>query len=178
MTTLRVAYNRTTRIANVAPTGTAVPAGHTNIGSFDHPDPVYPGSLVIYHGVRDLLYHRSEANPANTAKFPDNITDMHNVNIQLGYVPTAGLVTSTNSVSLPAEGTGALEVRLLPLNSTKQTVLAEVEDEDIATVTVTKTADGIFEVELTGVAEGQTLVTITDGDGQFPIAVTVVVTEA
>ena len=93
-------------------------------------------------------------------------------------MPTAGLVTSTNSETFPVAGTSSLEVRLLPLNSTKQTVLAEVEDEDIATVTVTKTADGIFEIELTGVAEGQTLVTITDGDGQFPVAVTVVVTEA
>lgn len=51
------------------------------LGEFEHPDPVYPGSTVTYHAVRDLLYKRSAANPAQTAMFPDNITDMSKITI-------------------------------------------------------------------------------------------------
>lgn len=82
MTTLRASYNPTTRKATVSPTAVAAPAGSTNIGTFEHPDPVYPGSVVMYHGVRDLLYKRSAKNIAQTAKFPDNITDMSRVAIE------------------------------------------------------------------------------------------------
>lgn len=82
MTTLRASYNPTTRKATVSPTAVAAPAGSTNIGTFEHPDPVYPGSVVMYHGVRDLLYKRSAKNIAQTAMFPDNITDMSRVAIE------------------------------------------------------------------------------------------------
>lgn len=82
MATLRASYNPTTRKATVSPVAVAAPGGSVNIGTFEHPDPVYPGSVVMYHGVRDLLYKRSAKNPAETAMFPNNITDMDRVAIE------------------------------------------------------------------------------------------------
>lgn len=82
MVTLNVSYNPTTKVANVSE-GTSVATGFTSIGSFQHPDATYPDSYVIYHGVRELLYHTTPANPpAKGAKFPNNITDMASVSIK------------------------------------------------------------------------------------------------
>ena len=79
MPTLKVVYKASTKEARVLDSGTATPSGFTAVGTFVHPDATYPDSVVIYHGVRDLLYKRSAANPANTAMFPDNITNMHEI---------------------------------------------------------------------------------------------------
>lgn len=90
MTILNVIYNRITRVARVDidGEGDTTPAGYVSVGSFDHPDPVYPGSIVIYHGVRDLLYKRSHANPANLAKYPFNIIDMNGIEIETNFPDT------------------------------------------------------------------------------------------
>lgn len=81
MPKLKASINKTNREVRVQLNTANTPGGFTDIGTFDHPDPVYPESLVIYHGVRDLLYHRSEKNPAQTAKFPFNITDVEKYKI-------------------------------------------------------------------------------------------------
>ena len=81
MPTLKVVYKASTKEARVLDSGAATPSGFTAVGTFAHPDATYPDSVVIYHGVRDLLYKRSAANPANTAMFPDNITNMHEISI-------------------------------------------------------------------------------------------------
>lgn len=78
---ITVGYVSATKSAHVREPGGSIPAGSVNIGSFEHPDETYPDSYVLYHGVRDLLYKRSEANPANAAMFPKNITDMGAVTI-------------------------------------------------------------------------------------------------
>ena len=81
MPTLKVVYKASTKEARVLDSGAATPGGFTAVGTFAHPDATYPDSVVIYHGVRDLLYKRSAANPANTAMFPDNITNMQEISI-------------------------------------------------------------------------------------------------
>lgn len=95
MSTFQVAFNNTTKVATVQPVNDALPGGSINIGQFDHvsdPDDQLEGMVgvpdnhVIYHHVRELLYKRSAANPANLAMFPDNITDMASINIVIDSV--------------------------------------------------------------------------------------------
>lgn len=77
----------TSKEVQVLDDGTATPGGFTHIGNFAHPDETYPDSTVIYHGVRDLLYKRSAANPANPGVWPNNIVDMQNVAIDNQAAP-------------------------------------------------------------------------------------------
>lgn len=83
MPTLKVVYRLSTKEAQVLDAATATPGGFVDVGTFVHPDATYPDSKVIYHGVRDLLYLRSAANPANPAMFPDNINNMQEIAITL-----------------------------------------------------------------------------------------------
>lgn len=82
MPVLQVAYKEAApKVALVQNEGTALPSGYLDAGSFDHPDPVYPGSLVLYQGVRDALYHFKQLN-------------MGEVSIQLADGVIAAYVTS------------------------------------------------------------------------------------
>lgn len=81
MPTIYVSYNPSTRVARVAEVNTDIPDGFTAIGSFVHPDATYPDSYVIWHGVREILYHRSAKDVTQTAMFPNNITDMDKIKI-------------------------------------------------------------------------------------------------
>lgn len=78
---LKVAYNGTTKTVSVLNTADDIPAGSVNIGTFNHPDLVYPDSVVIYHGVRDLLYKRSAEDPSQLAMYPYNICNMQEITI-------------------------------------------------------------------------------------------------
>lgn len=78
---LKVAYNGTTKTVSVLNTADDIPAGSINIGTFNHPDLVYPDSVVIYHGVRDLLYKRSAKDPSELAMYPYNICNMQEITI-------------------------------------------------------------------------------------------------
>lgn len=95
MSTFQVAFNNTTKTATIQPSNDALPVGSINIGEFDHvsdPDDQLGGlaevtdNHVFYHHVRELLYKRSAANPANLAAFPNNITDMANITIAIDAV--------------------------------------------------------------------------------------------
>lgn len=77
-----VGYGPEPKTVHTRTPGNDLPSGSINVGTFEHPNETYPDSYVIYHGVRDLLYKRSEANPANAAKFPKNITDMAAITIK------------------------------------------------------------------------------------------------
>lgn len=82
--TLQVAYNPTTRVALVQTTGTAIPGGSINAGTFVHQIPAIPerGDVqrVLFHGVRDVLYFRK---PNGTPGFfPENITTLQGINVQ------------------------------------------------------------------------------------------------
>lgn len=88
MPTLKVAFNKTTNVATVLDASGSIPSGSTDVGQFDHPDLTYPDSLVIYHGVRDLLYKRSAADPSKSAMFPNNIVNMQAVSIDFKGTPS------------------------------------------------------------------------------------------
>ena len=94
MPELKVAFNKDTYVATVLDASGSVPSGSVNVGNFNHPDETYPDSYVIYHGVRELLYKRSELDPEQPGFWPDNITDMQRVTID--NKATARLVISTS----------------------------------------------------------------------------------
>ena len=94
MPTLKVAFNKTTKVATVLDASGSVPTGSVEIGTFVHPDATYPDSYVIYHGVRELLYKRSEVDPTKPGLWPGNITNMQAVTID--NKATARLVLNTS----------------------------------------------------------------------------------
>lgn len=111
MPTLKVAFNATTKVVRVVDAATATPGGFVSMGTFVHPDETYPDSVVVYHGVRDLLYKRSAANPANPAMFPDNITNLHDISIE--FLGTPRLVIQRNlpaTLVIPENTDATLEV--------------------------------------------------------------------
>lgn len=81
MPTLKIAFNKTTNVAIVLNSDGSVPDGFAEVGTFVHPDATYPDSLVIYHGVRDLLYKRSAEDPSEEGFWPNNIVDMQSITI-------------------------------------------------------------------------------------------------
>lgn len=129
-------------------------------------------SHVIYHHVREALYHRSHADPADPATHPAGIYDMQRVKI-LAYGDIAkatGLKSS--SLTVEEEATGQLVVKYLPEGTVAD--LADFDlvsaDTDVATIN----AAGL----ITGVLAGTTQVTATLKDLRFSVTVTVVVVEA
>lgn len=95
MSKLVLGYVKATGIFLVALNPDTLPATYgdpatpvTALGNIDH-TPVADGlpghehdvSHTIFHHVREVLYKRSAANPALTALFPDNITDMASIKI-------------------------------------------------------------------------------------------------
>lgn len=93
MPTLKIAFNKTTNVATVLDSGGSVPDGSVEVGTFVHPDATYPDSLVIFHGVRDLLYKRSAKNPAEEGFWPDNIVDMQSISIDMKATPRLTIAT-------------------------------------------------------------------------------------
>jgi hypothetical protein len=82
--TLQVAFNPTTRVALVQTTGTAIPGGSVNAGTFTHQIPAIPerGDVqrVLFHGVRDVLYFRKPG--GQPGFFPENITTLQGIDVQ------------------------------------------------------------------------------------------------
>lgn len=104
MPTLKVGFNKTTNVATVLDAGGSIPGGSVEVGTFVHPDTTYPDSLVIYHGVRDLLYKRSAKNPAEAGFWPDNIVDMQAISIDMKATPLLTIATKLPRVVSAIEG--------------------------------------------------------------------------
>lgn len=104
MPTLKIAFNKTTNVATVLDSGGSVPGGSVEVGTFEHPDATYPDSLVIYHGVRDLLYKRSAKNPAEKGFWPNNIVDMQSISIDMKATPRLTIATKLPRVISAIEG--------------------------------------------------------------------------
>ena len=175
MTMYQVAYNQTTRIALIQANAAAVPGGSVNVGSFEHPDPIYASSEVVFHAVRDLLYKVSAADASEAAMFPDNITDMHNVTIELddGIEP-ADLIVVTNmafnldEVTVEEAATVQLNLTVEPANATDEGVTYESSNVAVATVD----ENGL----VTGVAAGEAIITATGENEEITATCTVTVT--
>lgn len=104
MPTLKVAFNKTTKVATVLDASGSVPSGSVAIGTFEHPDATYPDSLVIYHGVRDLLYKSKKDDPGVAGFWPDNYSDMQAVTITNSATPRMIVATPLPHVVSTIEG--------------------------------------------------------------------------
>lgn len=175
---LKLAYNPTTRVATVLLQAGAIPAGSTNIGNFVHdsPDPLGSGdSHVVFHHVRDLLYKRSHANPANEAMFPFNITDMDRISIVidptvvLDPILATGVKATPDTVSLVVGATQQITHTVQP-NQANQDVTYTSSDATKATVSGT----GL----ITAVAAGTANITVKVANAAFTDVVAVTVTAA
>lgn len=104
MPTLKVGFNKTTNVATVLDAGGSIPGGSVEVGTFEHPDTTYPDSLVIYHGVRDLLYKRSAKDPSKEGFWPNNIVDMQSISIDMKATPRLTIATKLPRVVSAIEG--------------------------------------------------------------------------
>lgn len=104
MPTLKIAFNKTTNVATVLDSDGNVPDGSVEVGTFVHPDATYPDSLVIYHGVRDLLYKCSAEDPAEEGFWPNNIVDMQSITIDMQATPRLTVATKLPRVVSTIEG--------------------------------------------------------------------------
>lgn len=106
MPTLKVGFNKTTNVATVLDASDSIPGGSVEVGTFVHPDATYPDSLVIFHGVRDLLYKRSAKDPSKEGFWPNNIVDMQSISIDMKATPRLTIVTKLPRVVSAIEGEG------------------------------------------------------------------------
>lgn len=104
MPTLKVGFNKTTNVATVLDASGSIPGGSVEVGTFVHPDATYPDSLVIYHGVRDLLYKRSAKDPSKAGFWPNNIVDMQSISIDMKATPRLTIATKLPRVVSAIEG--------------------------------------------------------------------------
>lgn len=104
MPTLKVGFNKTTNVATVLDAGGSIPEGSVEVGTFVHPDTTYPDSLVIFHGVRDLLYKRSAKDPSKAGFWPNNIVDMQAISIDMKATPRLTIATKLPRVVSAIEG--------------------------------------------------------------------------
>lgn len=169
MPTLQVAWNPTTRVATVALDGTSVPAGSTKRGTFVHPDPVYPDSKVIFHGVQDILYKTKPSNPPVDGFFPDNITDMQRVEIvYVPPTPVASVTVSPTTASIVVGATRQLTPTVNPSGAANKTVAYTSSNTGVTTVS----SSGL----VTAVAVGSATITVETNDGGFTATCAVTVT--
>lgn len=173
MTTYNVLYNKTESKALVTIKSSAV-QDYVSIGSFNHPDEndnlQYSGNHVIFHHVRDLLYKRSAVDPTEPAKFPNNITDMSSIVIEIeGVILVTNLSITPSTIEIAESATEQLTVTPYPSDATDPTVEYESEDEAIATVS----ESGLVE----GVLAGTTNIIVTATGSGFSKKVPVTVTE-
>src|SRR5690606_24625411 len=122
MSTFQVAFDPETWVAIVQAENDLPPDGSVLIGEFEHPDEIYPDSVVMFHGVRDLLYKRSAADPEDTAMFPNNITDMSKVTIELDvdYTAVTGVSLEPATDEIAALATTQLTATVAPEGATNQ----------------------------------------------------------
>lgn len=165
MTTLQVSYDPSAKVVTVQQEGDSVPEGSTSIGNFEHPDPVYSGSVVIFHGVRDLLYKRK---PDGTPGFwPNNITDLQFIKIVTDdVIELVELSIEPQTLELEVGSSSTLAVTKTPVNAIG-TVLWESNDTNVATVSEA----GL----VTAVGAGTAIITATVGSITTSAEVSVVV---
>lgn len=176
MARYQIAYHKNTKHAVVQLYGDGLPANeggqaYINIGDFYHQSAqddlgdnpasseIGDENHVFYHHVRDALYKRSAANASNTAKFPENITDMASIKITIDAVKNNVSIdvtpaTKTLTVAAPTQ---QLTTAFTPSDSTDQRLTYVSSDPTKATVSAT----GL----ITRVANGSTTITVTTVEG-------------
>jgi len=146
MTAFQVAWNPTTKVALIQTDGAATISGSTDIGSFTETDPTVESadSLVLYHHVRDLLYH-------------EDVLNMQDVTITFHRV--TGISTSPATTTKAAAATQQLTNTFTPSNAPNKDVTYASSDVTKATVSAT----GL----ITAVATGSATITVTSVEGGF-----------
>ncbi|QYW02227.1 IgG-like domain protein [Stenotrophomonas phage Philippe] len=149
---------------NVDAVGTALEAGFTKIGEFDHGDegdetdslPKAPVSHVLYHHVQEALYHAKNVQPVVGGFWPDNITDMQTVSIHAPVAVTAvDLTPDTATVDVGDT------VQLVPTFTPNTATNKSVTYQSSAPATATVSETGL----VTGVAAGEATITVTTASG-------------
>lgn len=177
MAVYQIAFNNTTYVATVQAKGDALPASSVKVGEFTHTDDSstnddhgYEGNHMFFHHVREALYKRSYANPANEAMFPDNITDMARVSIvqDTTYVAVAGISSTPATVSLANLATQQITNVFTPTTPSNMGVAYTTSNAAVATVS----ASGLITA---GATDGTATITITTVDGAFTDTVVVTV---
>lgn len=169
MPNYQVAFNNTTKTATIQAKGDALPGGSVKIGEFEHAnveaninDLEFDVNHVFYHHVRDLLYKRSAANPANTAMFPNNITDMAGIKIEqdVTYVALVSINIGADAGVNVAGPTHQIVVTPTPGDASNTAVTYVSSNPAVATVSptglVTRVANGTTNITATSVDGGHT----------------------
>lgn len=176
MTTYKIGISADKATVYIAAGSDTLPAGSTALSSFDHgsTDPI--GSVdnhVLFHHVREALYHTKAADLSSGAMFPDGIYNLQNISIKKhGPILTSTYIElSETDLEIVAEATDTFTVKLQPADSATSDFTAVSEDETIATVAVTGGT-----ATVTGVAEGETIIlvthTVTGFTKEIPVTIT------
>jgi len=146
----------------LVPDGATPPGDHTSIGTFDHGDD--GDSHVIYHHIRDLLYHQK-------------IYDMQRILIKYDneILPiTFGLNFNEVTLNHPEEGAATAEINIeqVPGIANMGTYSVASSDTDKATVAVNNSTRVIT---ITSVAVGTATITVSHNimDHEEEIEVTI-----
>lgn len=165
------------RYAVIQEKGAAAPANHNVVGTFSHGPvedtlPKHSVSHVLYHHVQEALYHvRDGKTPIEVGFFPDNITDMANVIIQLDTaISVASVTVAPTTASIVVGATRQLTPTVLPANAANKNVTYQSSDATKATVSGT----GL----VTAVAAGTANITVKTTDGNKTAVCAVTVTAA
>jgi hypothetical protein len=180
MPTLKIAFNKTTNVATVLDSGGSVPVGSDVVGTFEHPDATYPDSYVIYHGVREILYKRSAADPSEEGFWPGNITDMQKISIVLDDtaipIPLTEIVATPTALALSVEDDATngktVTFAAVPADAVIGTLsIKTAPDSERATATITSNV-----LTVKPVAPGDaTSVVVTNGTIDVTVNITVAV---
>lgn len=153
MASYQIAYNTTTKVATVQSKGDILPGGSTKIGEFDHDDDEddvlgIDESHVLYHHVRDALYHivPSEQNMQSVT-----------INVDTTYTPLVSMVIAPGVVTLAPAATQQLTITPTPGGANP--AIASWVSSVPARATVSAT--GL----VTAVSAGVTVITATAVDG-------------
>lgn len=164
-----------TRLVLVEPDGTALSAGYTKVGTYDHPetDKLGPSvSHVLYHHVQEVLYHVKDTPPPPGVGFwPENITDMQSVKIMTAP-PTLEIdFISPNAPTLDVSAGSTAEMIIFynPEDATNKTLTVSSSDPSKATAVFSGDVgpgSKATKVTVTGVAAGTATITCTTANNK------------
>lgn len=151
----------------VEPDGTALSAGYTKVGTFNHPNPNdqlgFIDNHVLFHHVRDILYKvKGTVLPPVGSFWPDSITDMQTVQIKVGTGPVraTAVALSPKTKALTVGQTQQLTATFTPADTANKAGTYASYDATIASVTagglVTAKKAGVCGIQFTSADGGYT----------------------
>ena len=155
-----------TKKVRVEPDGTALTAGYTKVGTFNHPNPNdqlgFIDNHVLYHHVQDILYKvKGTVSPPVGSFWPDSITDMQTVEIKVATGPVRATAVSITpeTKALNVGQTQQLTLTFTPADTDNKAVTYASYDDTIASVSAT----GL----VTALKAGVCGIQVTSADGGF-----------